>query len=140
MLDGGIDAAPPPPRAKPQIGETHDLALAHRNAADDLRQIFAGADADQKLFDFAEIPDRRKPLHVGRKLTQRLDIGREPGQAVGGALLAIERARDRAAVAHHPLGDRPACVGEQGIDGVDRLAQRPDQFASRRAWWMRQAT
>ena len=128
MLDRGIHPRRHRGRTKPEVGEPHDLALAHRNAADDLRQIFAGADADQKLLDFAEIPDRRKPLRVGRELPQRLDIGREPGKPVGGALLAIERARDRPALAHHPLGDRPACVGEQGIDGVDRLVQRPDQF------------
>ena len=128
MLDRGIDPCRHRRRAEPQVGETHDLALAHRDAADDLGQIFSGADADQKLLDFAEIPGGREPLHVGRELAQRLDIGREPGKAVGGALLAIERARNGAAVAHHPLGNRPARVGEQRLDGVDRLVQRRDQF------------
>ncbi len=69
MLDGGIHPCCHRRRAKPKVGETHDLALAHRNAADDLGKVFSGADADQKLFDFAEIADRRKPLHVGGKLT-----------------------------------------------------------------------
>ena len=47
---------------------------------------------------------------------------------MGGALLAVEHARVGAAVAHHPLRDRPARVGEQRFDGVYRLAQCPDQF------------
>ena len=42
--------------AKAEIGEPHDLALAHGDAAEDLRQIFAGADAHQKLLDLAELP------------------------------------------------------------------------------------
>ena len=90
----GVHRAPPPPPAEPEIGEPHDLALAHRNAAEDLRQIFAGADAHQKLFDLAETA--RSPScrsRIGGELAQRLDIGREPGEAVRGALLAVERAR-----------------------------------------------
>ena len=113
---------------KAEIGETHDLALAHGNAAEDLRQIFAGADAHQKLLDLAEIAARREPLGIGGELAQRLDIGREPGETVGGALFAVERPRHRAALLHHPLGDRPARVREQGVDGRNRLAERRDQF------------
>ena len=114
---------------KPEIGQAHDLALAHRDAAGDLRQIFAGTDADQKLFDLAEGAGSRQPLRIGSELTQRLEVSGEPGQAMGRALLAIERARIGAAVAHHTLGDRAAGVGEQSFDGIDRLAQRSDQFA-----------
>ncbi len=69
MLDCGIHARGDRRRAEAQVGETHDLALAHRNAADDLSQIFSGANAHQKLFDFAEIPNGRKPLHIRGKLT-----------------------------------------------------------------------
>ncbi len=116
-------------RRKPEIGQAHDLALAHWDAAGDLRQIFAGTDADQKLFDLAEVAGGRQPLRIGGELTQRLEVGREPSQAVGGALLAIERPRIGAAVAHDPFRDRATGIGEQGFDGIDRLAQRSDQFA-----------
>ena len=115
---------------KAEVGETHDLALAHGNAAEDLRQIFAGADAHQKLLDLAEIAARRQPFGIGRELAQRLDIGREPSETVGGALFAVERPRNRAAVLHHPLGDRPARVREQGVDGRNRLAERRDQLVA----------
>ncbi len=64
MLHRRIDARRNRRGAKPQIGEAHDLALAHRNPADDLRKVFAGADAHQKLLDLAEIARRREPLHV----------------------------------------------------------------------------
>ena len=117
MLDRRIQARRHRGRRKPEIGQPDDLALAHRNATEDLRQIFAGADAHQKLLDLAEIVRRRKPLRIGRELAERLHIGREPGQAVGGALLAIERARIGLAIPHHLLGDRPAGIGEQGFDG-----------------------
>ena len=39
-----------------EIGRAHDLALADRDAALDLREIFAEADADDQLFDLAEQP------------------------------------------------------------------------------------
>ena len=42
---------------------------------------------------------------------------------MGGALLAIDRARIGVAVAHHLCGDRPWGIGEQGLDGGDSLAR-----------------
>ena len=41
-------------RCKPEVGRAHDLALAHRNAAQHLRQIFAEPDSDQQLLDLAK--------------------------------------------------------------------------------------
>jgi hypothetical protein len=46
-------------RRQAEIGQPHDLALAHRNAAEDLRQILAEPDADQQLLDLAEPALRR---------------------------------------------------------------------------------
>ena len=117
-------------RRKPEVDEPHDLALAHGNAAKNLRQIFAGADAHQKLLDLAEIAARRQSFGIGRELAQRLDIGREPGETVGGALFAVEQPRHRAALLHHAVGDRPARVGKQGVDGRHRLAERRDQLVA----------
>ena len=86
---------------KPEIGGPHDLALAHQDAAGHLGQEFAGADADQQLFDLAEPALLAHALRVGRELADRLDIGREPGEPVGGALLALERV---------PASSRPSTV------------------------------
>ena len=54
MIDGRRHARRHGRRAQSEIGKAHDLALAHRDAAEHLRQIFAGADAHQKLFGLAE--------------------------------------------------------------------------------------
>ena len=97
-----------------------------------LRKIFAGADAHQKLLDLAEISGRRQPLRIGRKLPDGLDIGREPGKTVRGALLAIKHAGDRATLDRHPVGDNTARVREQRLHRCERLAQRRDQFAAGR--------
>ena len=83
---------------EPEIVDAHDLVLAHRNAAGDLREIFAEGRRHDQLFDFAEalfMLERARPAH---HLAQRFDIGREPGEPVRGALLAIERRRVDAAV------------------------------------------
>ena len=79
---------------KPEIARPHDFALAHRNAADDLGEIFAEPDADQMLLDFAEVAVADHALGIGGELAHRLDIGGEPGQPVGRALLAVEQAAD----------------------------------------------
>ena len=74
-----------------QIARPHHLALAHRNAADDLGEVFAERDAHEMFLDFAERAVGDHALGVGGELAHRLDIGCEPGQPVGGALLAIEQ-------------------------------------------------
>ena len=56
----------------------------------DLCEIFAEADADQEIFGFAELAVACHALGVGGKLADGLDIGCEPGEPVGGPLLAIE--------------------------------------------------
>ena len=104
----GVTRAADRGRRQAEIGQTHDLALAHGNAAEDLGEIFAGADAHQQFLDLAETAGRHEPLGIGRKLPDRLDIGREPGKAVGGALFAIEDARHRATLDRHPVCDRTA--------------------------------
>jgi len=53
MLDGRIEARRHHRSADAEIAEAGDLTLAHGNAADDLRQIFAGADAHQEILDLA---------------------------------------------------------------------------------------
>ncbi len=58
MLDRGRDARRGRGRGQAEIGQAHDLALAHRNAAEHLGEVFAGADPHQKFFDLAEAAGR----------------------------------------------------------------------------------
>ncbi len=104
---------------EPDIGRPHDLALAHRNAALDLREILADPDLDDELLDLAEAAAGVHALRIGRELADRLDIGGEPGKPVGRALLAIEDAADRVgldadALAHGPHRIRQQPFGHQG--------------------------
>ncbi len=117
--------------AKTEIGQPHDLALAHRNAADDLREIFAGADAHQEFLGFAEAAHLRHALRIGGKLAQRLDIGREPGKAMGRPLFAVEDARNRAPLDRHTLADGAAGIGEELLDGRNRVIEGGDDIVAR---------
>ena len=74
-----------------------------------------------------KLPAVDHPLRIGGKLPDRLDIGGEPGQAVGGALLAVEHARHRAALDRDPGGDGAAGIGKQRLGGGNRLVERGDQ-------------
>ena len=105
------------------ISEPDDLALAHRNTAEHLRQKLAGADADQKLFGLTEAAARLQPLGVSCKLANRFDIGGEPGEAVGGPLLTVEDTRHGTTLDRNSRGNAAAGIGKQGFDGSNRLAQ-----------------
>ena len=65
--------------------------MAHRNAAEHLREIFAGADPQQQLLDLAETAGVGEALRVQAELANGFDIGREPSEAMGGALFAVEQ-------------------------------------------------
>ncbi len=139
MLDGGRHARGDRGRRQPKIRQPHDLALAHRDAAEDLGQILAGADADDEFLGFAEAPAIGKPLGISGKLPDGLDIGGEPGEPVSGALFAIEDARHRAALDRDPIGDGAAGLGEQGLDGADRVGKRGKDLVARGLSARRQA-
>ena len=87
--------------AEAEIGEADDLALVHRDAAENLREIFAERDADRGLLDFAEAAGRQHAVGIGDELAHGLHIGREPGEAVRGALLALKDALDDAPIDRH---------------------------------------
>ncbi len=78
---------------KAKRAEAQDFALAHRDAAENLREIFAGADANQQFFDFAEAASLGHAGGIARKLTNRFDISRKPGIAMRCVLFALDRAR-----------------------------------------------
>ena len=96
-----------------KIARAHHLALAHRDAAEHLREEFAKADPDEELFQLAEAPGFAHPLRIGGELAQRLGIGRKPRQPVRGALLACrpvwrKRGRQRRRASGRPASHRPA--------------------------------
>ncbi len=116
-------------RGEPDIGGTHDLTLTHGNAALNLGEIFADPDLDEQFLDLAQGIGRMHPLGIGRKLPHRFDIGREPGKAVGGALLAVEQTVDHLMIYRDTLAHRDRCVSEQRPDGLRRRACKRDQLS-----------
>ncbi len=90
-----------------------DLALAHRNAALDARQIFAERDREDQLLEVAQparlLQARGPSLH----LAQRLDIGCKPGEPVRGMLVTLE-----------PLGIGRAARCDQGTHAIGRPRQQ----------------
>src|SRR5262249_23899876 len=92
------------------------VALTHGNAALNLGEIFADPDLDEQFLDLAQGTGRMHPLGIGRKLPHRFDIGREPGKAVGGALLAVEQTVDHLMIHRDALAHRDRCVSEQRLD------------------------
>ena len=88
---------------QPHIGGARKLALAHRDAALDLGKVFAEADLDDQLLDLAEPSGGLQALRVVGELAHTFHIGGEPGERVGGALLALEQPLDGAAVLRHAL-------------------------------------
>ena len=111
-----------------QIGGPHHLALAHRDAARNLRDIFSEPDANEQLLGLAKRSLAGHARGIGGKLTHRLRIGREPGEPMGGALLAVEQAADDMAFHRHPLAHFGRRVGQQGIEGRARLVGELDQI------------
>ena len=93
-------------RAEAEIGQAHDFALVHRNAAEHLREIFAQAYARQQLLGLAEAALLMHALGVGRHLLDRLDIGRKPREAVGRVLLGLDLGGAELAVRAHPFAQR----------------------------------
>src|SRR5690606_2631086 len=84
-----------------EVGRAGELELAHRNAADDLREVFADADQGDVPLDLAEPAAGGEPLVPVDELGDRLDVGGGPGKAVDGALVGVDaRAAHLAALAH----------------------------------------
>ena len=97
-----------------------DLALAHHHAAIELRRIFGGADLREQRFHLAEAAFVRHAAGIARHLIERLGVGRDPGEAMGGVLLALERlAVDLAALADL-AGDGIAAAVAQNVGGLGR--------------------
>jgi hypothetical protein len=76
----------------PEIARPGHLALAHRQAAVELRQVFAKADAQDQRLGRAEPPLARQPVGPALQLAQRLGIGGDPGQRMRGVLVLVKLA------------------------------------------------
>ena len=103
---------------KPEGGEPHDLALAHRNAAEDLRERLAKADGDEQALGFTEAAGFKHAPGIGGKLADDLDIGREPREAVRGVLFALQKLCGNFAARRNAPLDGGGGVGQQGADRV----------------------
>src|SRR5262249_3550991 len=101
----------------------------HGNAALNLGEIFADPDLDEQFLDLAQGTGRIHPLGIGRKLPHRFDIGREPGKAVRGALLAVEQPVDHLMIYRDALAHRHRCVCEQRLDGLRRRVCKRNQLS-----------
>ena len=110
--------------------QAEDLALAHRNAAENLGGVFAGADAQRVILYGAVAAFRLQALAIGLELAQGRDIGREPGQAMGRVLLGLQPRGRNAAVDQHPL---PHCGNSLLEQGLEARQRRPDQLDRIRA-------
>ena len=80
------------------------------------------------LLELAKRALARHALGIGGELAHRLDISREPGEPVRGALLAVEQPADHAAFDDHPLPHFGDGVAQQGVEGGRGLAREIGQF------------
>ena len=71
-----------------------------------------------------EQPALLHALGIGGELPHRFDIGRKPGEPVRGALLAVEQARRRPALQHHPLAHLGGGVGQQRLGRARRACAK----------------
>ena len=124
-------------RGKPEIGQAHDFALIHRNAAEHLREIFAQTDARQQLLGLAEAALLTHALGVGRHLLDRLDIGRKPREAVGRVLLGFDLGGAEFAVRAHPAAHGGSCAFHAGLPrrtGLGGRGHRASRGVSPSGW------
>ncbi len=96
-----------------ELGKPNGLALAHRDATPDALEILAEREAEQHALELAERPGLIEAERPAAHLAQRLDVGREPGEAMDRMLLALEQV----------TVDRPA-LRHQRADTVLRLVEQ----------------
>ncbi len=107
----------------------HHLALAHRDAAEELLQVLAEPDAHEERLGLAEAPLACEAGRVGAELDDRLGVGREPGEAVGGVLLGLEALRRQAAVGPDEAGAHaPGGIRGERLRGKARLLREGDEI------------
>ena len=118
-------------RAKAERRQAHDLALAHRNAAEDLRRDIRRAPMRTSSSSVSpKRPSACRRSRIGRELAHRLGIGREPGEAVRRMLMAIELLRGEPTVPGDEPPDRPGRLADEGRDACGRRPAEGEQVRS----------
>ena len=118
-------------RLQAEIAEADDFALVHRDAAENLGEIFAKADPRQQRLGLAEASLGLHPARVAGHFLDRFDIGREPGEPVRGVLFALDFFRAQASAVADPFAQRPRRRARATPRRRSRLAGR-DRRAARR--------
>ena len=108
-----------------EVGGTRDLALAHGDAAHDLRQILAERRLQEQGFASSEAAPFLEPLRPRRHLPQRFDTGREPRETVRRELVALESARRRLSLRRDPPRDGGARRREKRVARRERVDAQP---------------
>ena len=116
-----------------EIGEAHDFSLIHRDAAEDLRQIFAEPDPGQEVLGLAEPAFLLHPPGVGGHFPDRFDIGCEPGQAVDGMLFRFDPGRAELAARADLLPDGRRCGFQKSFGRIlglsGQIVERHGRFS-----------
>ncbi len=84
-----------------EVREAQDFALRHRNAAFDLREVFAECDLQDDLFDFAEFALGIQTIRPAVHFFQRFDVGRQPSKAVRNRLMGFNQTARHATIDAH---------------------------------------
>ena len=110
--------------ADAELVGTDDLALAHRDAAGHLVEIFTIGRLQHQPFQLAELAGCGTALGPAQHLAERFAIGREPGIAMGGELLFFEQGPVDAAARRNPRGHGLAHLAGQAVDGRERVVAK----------------
>ena len=114
-----------------EIAQADDFALVHRDAAENLGEIFAQADAGQQRLGLAEAAFGAHSARVGGHFLDRLDIGGEPGEPVRGVLFALDFLRAEAPADRRPFRARPTRRARATLRRRSRLVGRDRRAALR---------
>ncbi len=103
-----------------EVGKPDDLALAHRNAAEHLRQKLGEADPGQKLLGLAIGALGRQALGVMDEFAKALLIGGEPGEAMSRVLIGLDQLGRQLVVLAHPSPHGGQRLAVKRLDGFKR--------------------
>ena len=116
-----------------QVRRAHDFDLGQGDAALDLGQVFAERGLDHQLFHLAEGPGALQAFGPAEHLAQALDIGRQPGQAMGRHLVGVDQGAGHLAVFAAHVGDLAAGGGEHVVGRALGLAAKGQKIGQQNA-------
>ena len=89
-----------------EVGGADDLALAERDAAHELGQVLAERRRGDECLDLPQTIRRGEAIGPGAHLAQRRHICGDPGEAVGGELVAFKEGGVNRSAGSHPRRQR----------------------------------